>query len=131
MSQVAALLRTWTCCTCVGGTPFLSTGSKAHLHGLLQRCTPYIVARHNGDTDIQSFPQELLGTVRPLTHAEQQLARGQVQHLQHSAAVLLVLLQQGGVVQVEDPDPALAKATGQLMAVWVISTALNHLSWRC
>ena len=67
----------------------------------------------------------------PLTHAEQQLARGQVQHLQHSAAVLLVLLQQGGVVQVEDPDPALAKATGQLMAVWMISAALNHLSWRC
>ena len=66
-----------------------------------------------------------------LTHAEQQLARGQVQDLQHSAAVLLVLLQQGGVIQVEDSHSAFPKAAGQLMAVWVVAAALDDFSRRC
>ena len=65
-----------------------------------------------------------------LTHAEQQLAGGQVQHLQHGAAVLLVLPQEGGIIQVEDSHSALPKAASQLMPVGMVCAALNDLP-RC
>ena len=66
-----------------------------------------------------------------LTKAEQQLARGQVHDLQHSLSVLLMLLQQRRLSNVKDPDSALVKATGQLVAVWVIAAALDDLPRRC
>lgn len=65
------------------------------------------------------------------TEAEQQLARGQVQDLQHGLAVLLVLLQQRSLSDVKDPDAALVEAAGQLVAVWVVGTALDDLPGGC
>ena len=66
-----------------------------------------------------------------LTQTEQELPRGQVHQLQHGLAVLLVLLQKGRLSNVKDPDTALVKAAGQLMAVRVVGAALDDLPGRC
>ena len=43
--------------------------------------------------------------------------------------MLLVLLQQRSLSDVKHPHAALVKPTGQLVAIWVVGTALDDFAW--
>lgn len=51
--------------------------------------------------------------------------------MQHSLAMLLVLLQQCSLSDVKHPHTALMEPAGQFVAVWMVGTALDDLAGCC